>query len=122
MDSPPYAFVTLVTTDHYLLGAIVLAAALRDLHPSPPKSPQELDPCKFHIVCLVTPATVNVQTLKLLRRTFDVVIGVETIQEDTEEALKLLGIICYECVYAIEMSLIAHVILSRPTRPRDGLD
>lgn len=91
VTSPPYAFVTLVTTDGYLPGSLVVAAALRDLHPSPPQSPDEIDPSKFHVVCLVTPETVNVQTLKLLRRAFDVVIGVEILKEDTEDALALLG-------------------------------
>ena len=90
--SPPYAFVTLVTTDNYLSGALVVAAALRDLHPSPVHSPDEFDPSEFHVVCLVTPETVNVQTLKLLRRAFDVVVGVEIIKADTENALALLGI------------------------------
>lgn len=89
---PPYAFVTLVTTDNYLPGALVVAAALRNLHPSPPHSPDEIDPSEFHVVCLVTPETVSVQSLKLLRRSFDVVIGVEILKEDTEDALALLGI------------------------------
>ena len=52
----PYAFVTLVTSDFYLPGALALAAALKDLHPSPP-SPPEVD---FQTVCLVTPETVDV--------------------------------------------------------------
>lgn len=92
MEPPSYAFVTLVTTDYYLPGALVLVAALRDLHPSGPlKADGEIDPSDFHIVCLVTPETVTVQTLKLLRRAFDVVIGVEIIREDTEENLALLG-------------------------------
>ncbi|KAJ4485842.1 glycogenin [Lentinula aciculospora] len=83
----PYAFVTLLTSDHYLPGALTLAAALREVHPSPPISP-EVD---FQTVCLVTPETLDVSTIKLLRKAFDVVIGVELIAQNDEEGLKLLG-------------------------------
>ncbi|KAF8585835.1 glycosyltransferase family 8 protein, partial [Ramaria rubella] len=89
----PFAFVTLVTSDNYLPGALVVAAALRDLHPASAfiGSHKEVHASEFHIVCLVTPETVTVETLKLLRRAFDVVMGVELIRGDTEEALALLG-------------------------------
>ncbi|KAF8516732.1 hypothetical protein BU17DRAFT_50708 [Hysterangium stoloniferum] len=89
--SPQYAFVTLVTSDHYLPGALVVAAALHDVHPSPPIYPDEFDPADFHRVCLVTPETVNVSTVKQLRRAFDAVIGVEVLEADTREELALLG-------------------------------
>ena len=89
--SAPFAFVTLVTSDYYLPGALVVGTALRDVHPSPPIFPDELDPSEFHTVCLVTPETVDVSTVKLLRRVFDVVIGVEVIEAETEEGLRLLG-------------------------------
>ncbi|KAJ3889002.1 glycogenin [Lentinula edodes] len=82
-----YAFVTLLTSDHYLPGALTLAAALRDVHPSPAVSPE----VEFQTVCLVTPETVDVSTIKLLRKAFDIVIGVELIAQDDEEGLKLLG-------------------------------
>jgi len=84
----PYAFVTLLTSDYYLPGALALAGALKDVHPSP-VVPPEVD---FQTVCLVTPETVDVSTIKLLRRTFNVVIGVEIIaQDDDDKGLKLLG-------------------------------
>lgn len=83
-----YAFVTLLTSDHYLPGALTLAAALRDVHPSPAVSPE----LEFQTVCLVTPETVDVSTIKLLRKAFDIVIGVELIAQDDEEGLKLLGV------------------------------
>ncbi|KAE9400610.1 hypothetical protein BT96DRAFT_1097333 [Gymnopus androsaceus JB14] len=83
----PYAFVTLLTSDHYLPGALTLVAALRDIHPSPAISP-EVD---FQTVCLVTPETVDVSTIKLLRKTFDVVVGVELIAQKDEKGLALLG-------------------------------
>ncbi|KAJ3795908.1 glycogenin [Lentinula aff. detonsa] len=83
----PYAFVTLLTSDHYLPGALTLAAALRDVHPSPAISPE----VQFQTVCLVTPETVDVSTIKLLRKAFDVVIGVELIAQSDEKGLQLLG-------------------------------
>jgi len=85
---PPYAFVTLITSDAYLPGALALAAALKDLHPSPPIPPE----VEFQKVCLVTPETVDVSTIKLLRRAYDIVIGVEVItQPDAQRNLTLLG-------------------------------
>ncbi|KAF9074799.1 hypothetical protein BDP27DRAFT_1213603 [Rhodocollybia butyracea] len=83
----PYAFVTLLTSDHYLPGALSLVAALRDVHPSPAISPEH----EFQTVCIVTPETVDVSTIKLLRKAFDVVIGVELIVQNDQEGLKLLG-------------------------------
>ncbi len=83
----PYAFVTLLTSDYYLPGALALAAALRDIHPSPPQPPQ----VDFQTVCLVTPETVDVSTIKLLRRAFNLVVGVETIIQDDNKGLQLLG-------------------------------
>ncbi|KAI0257928.1 hypothetical protein BC834DRAFT_917003 [Gloeopeniophorella convolvens] len=85
--APPYAFVTLLTSDSYLPGALTLAAALRDIHPSP-STPPEVD---FQTVCLVTPEAVDVSSIKLLRKAFNVVIGVEIIEEDNARGLQLLG-------------------------------
>lgn len=83
----PYAFVTLVTSDSYLPGALALVAALKDLHPSPSTHP-EVD---FQTVCLVTPETVDVSSIKLLRRAFNIVIGVEIIEQEDDKNLHLLG-------------------------------
>ena len=83
----PYAFVSLLTSDSYLPGALTLAAALKDVHPSPAVHP-EVD---FQTVCLVTPETVDIASIKLLRKTFDVVVGVEIIEENNERGLQLLG-------------------------------
>ncbi|KDN46789.1 glycosyltransferase family 8 protein [Tilletiaria anomala UBC 951] len=87
---PPHAFVTLLTTDAYLPGALVLAHSLRKHHPWPDasapatlastSSKSQLPPPRsqpYHLVCLCTPATLRVQTIKALRQAFDVVIGVE---------------------------------------------
>ncbi|KAG6862131.1 hypothetical protein C0995_004213 [Termitomyces sp. Mi166 len=83
----PYAFVTLISSDSYLPGALALAGALKDVHPTP-AVPPEVD---FQTVCLVTPETVDVSTIKLLRKVFDLVIGVETILQQDEAGLALLG-------------------------------
>lgn len=83
-----YAFVTLLTSDHYLPGALALAAALKDVH----DSLQDID-----IVCLVTPETVDVKSIKLLRRAFDHVIGVEVIEHNSSQNLRLLGLLLLFC-------------------------
>lgn len=106
----PYAFVSLLTSDSYLPGVLTLAAALKDIHPSPAVHP-EVD---FQTVCLVTPETVDIASIKLLRKAFDVVIGVEIIEEENERGLQLLGMcsstwliyllflyICYICARAL---------------------
>jgi glycogenin len=87
ISSTPYAFVTLISSDSYLPGALALVAALKDVHPTPPVPP-EID---FQTVCLVTPETVDVSVIKLLRRAFDIVIGVEIIEDEYKKGLELLG-------------------------------
>ncbi len=82
-----HAFATLITSDHYLPGALALVAALRDVHPTPPVEPE----VPYETVCIVTPETVDVNTIKHLRRTFDVVIGVEVIEQLNDAGLRLLG-------------------------------
>lgn len=82
-----YAFATLLTSDSYLQGALTLAAALRDVHPSPAVAPE----VEFQTVCIVTPETVDVSTVKVLRKAFDVVVGVEVITQLDDSNLQLLG-------------------------------
>jgi len=77
-----HAFVSLVSSDAYLPGALAQAAALRDLHPVPPP---------FQILCLVTPETVSVATIRALRSAFDLVIGVEVLEQHNNDNLQLLG-------------------------------
>lgn len=90
-----FAFVTLVTTDSYLPGALVLAHSLRQAHSTANKPAGTLTPAdlanlgtaglsnrtssdkKADLVCLVTPATVSVRTVKTLVRYFDKIVGVE---------------------------------------------
>ncbi|KAL4241793.1 hypothetical protein ABKN59_000729 [Abortiporus biennis] len=83
----PYAFVTLVSSDSYLPGALTQAAALREVHPSPPVDPE----VAFQTVCLVTPETVDVSSIKALRNAFDLVVGVEIIEQLDNRGLQLLG-------------------------------
>ncbi|PFH54887.1 glycosyltransferase family 8 protein [Amanita thiersii Skay4041] len=83
----PYAFVSLITSDSYLPGALALAAALNDIHPNPPTPPL----LPFQTVCLVTPETVDVATIRLLRKAFNTVIGVEIIEQKDYNGLRLLG-------------------------------
>ncbi|KAH7916424.1 nucleotide-diphospho-sugar transferase [Hygrophoropsis aurantiaca] len=85
--SANYAFVTLLTSDSYLPGALTLASALKDVDNAQNSDLQ----IKYDIVCLVTPATLDQSSIKFLRRTFDVVIGVETIYQRDDKGLNLLG-------------------------------
>ncbi|KAL1748961.1 glycosyltransferase family 8 protein [Schizophyllum fasciatum] len=83
----PNAFVTLVTSDRYLPGALTQVAAIGDLHPKDAHEPHE----HFQTVCLVTPETVDVSTIKALRNAFNVVVGVEIIEQEDDKGLRLLG-------------------------------
>ena len=84
----PFAFVTLVSSDAYLPGALAQVAALRDLHSL---VDTDGDTPTVPNVCLVTPESVDVATIKTLRRVFDVVVGVEILEHADERGLKLLG-------------------------------
>ncbi|PWN36799.1 nucleotide-diphospho-sugar transferase [Meira miltonrushii] len=104
--SQRFAFVTLVTTDHYLPGALVLAHSLRQAHTTTSKPAGALTPAdlanlgaaglsnrtsidkKVDLVCLVTPATVSVRTVKTLVRYFDKVVGVEPLSFSSLAAAK----------------------------------
>lgn len=88
MSRPSFAFATLITTDSYLPGALTLAAALRDAHAQLPAANQ----IPFETVCLVTPETVDVKSIKVLRKAFDVVVGVQVLEFETNQrGLSLLG-------------------------------
>lgn len=94
-DHRRYAFVTLLTTDSYLPGALILAHTLRRAHSLARNPVGSLTPAdianlgpaglsnqvdvekKVDLVCLVTPATVSVKSVKALVRAFDKVVGVE---------------------------------------------
>jgi glycogenin glucosyltransferase len=94
-ETSRYAFVTLLTTDAYLPGALVLAHSLRRAHslthnpvgtltpadinnlgPAGLSAHVDVEP-KVELVCLVTPATVSVKSVNALLRAFDKVVGVE---------------------------------------------
>ncbi|KAL4063643.1 glycosyltransferase family 8 protein [Scleroderma yunnanense] len=82
-----HAFVTLLTSDSYLPGALILSGALKDVHQSLPPDQQVI----YETVCLVTPHTLDITTIRLLRRAFNVVIGVEVIPQPDAQRLALLG-------------------------------
>ncbi|EGN93162.1 glycosyltransferase family 8 protein [Serpula lacrymans var. lacrymans S7.3] len=88
MTSTPFAFVSLLTSDSYLPGALALAAALKDVHANLQESK---DTPAYETACIVTPETLDVSTIKLLRRAFNVVIGVEVISQEDDKGLTLLG-------------------------------
>ncbi|KAI3487473.1 hypothetical protein L1887_48577 [Cichorium endivia] len=81
------AFVTLLTSDHYLPGALVLAESLRISHGLARKGKARAGPSRsaattdFQVVALITPDTLSVQSIKALRRSglFDWIVGVEPI-------------------------------------------
>jgi hypothetical protein len=83
----PFAFVTLLSSDSYLPGALAQVAALRDIHPSPP-TPPEVD---FTTVCIVTPESLDIATIKRLRKEYDLVVGVEILEQENQKGLDLLG-------------------------------
>ena len=67
-------------------GALVLAHALRALHP------KASSPIPFKLVCLVTPETVDAASIKALREVWDLVVGVEVLECAGQDAgLGLLG-------------------------------
>ncbi|TKY85077.1 hypothetical protein EX895_006157 [Sporisorium graminicola] len=85
-NSTNNAFVTLLTSDHYLPGALVLAESLRITHGNSRKGKLRADaptssPANFQLVALITPDTLSVQSVKALRRSglFDWIVGVEPI-------------------------------------------
>nr|BDD37072.1 putative glycogenin [Rhizopogon roseolus] len=84
--STHFAFVTLLTSDSYLPGALAISGALKDVHQLEPQSQ-----LKYDTVCIVTPETLDITTIKLLRRAYDVVIGVEVIDQQDSSGLSLLG-------------------------------
>jgi hypothetical protein len=107
MSSNANAFVTLLTTDSYLPGALVLLHSLHELHPSPRD---------FKIVALVTPETVDAKSIGALRKAgYDLVIGVEPIGSGTpgKEALNLMGM----CLLS-KQSVMRLIIRSTGFEPR----
>jgi glycogenin glucosyltransferase len=85
MSSGSSAFVTLLTTDSYLPGALVLLHSLLELHPAPRD---------FKIVALVTPETVDAKSIGELRKAgYDLVFGVEPIGSGKpgQQGLDLMG-------------------------------
>jgi len=81
---PRYGYVTLLTSDCYLAGALTAVNSILDV--------ESIDSLEtFETVCLVTPATVGHKAQQALQKVFDRVIGVEPIVTESWEELKLLG-------------------------------
>jgi glycogenin glucosyltransferase len=79
------AFVTVLTSDAYLPGALVVVHSLLDAE-------REHDSLEsFETVCLVTPSTVSVESIRTLRTAFDLVIGVDEIISASLAQLETLG-------------------------------
>lgn len=108
MAMAPFAIVSLLSSDAYLPGALSQVAALRELHPDPPVAPE----VPFQTVCLVTPESVNVASIKRLRKVYDHVIGVEILEQDNPAGLKLLGTLYIRPILRLYARQIAHM---RPT-------
>ena len=75
---------TLLTSDNYLPGALTCIHSLQDVEGN-------ISANDFDTVCLVTPATVSVESIKALRKVFSLVIGVEAIESHSKQELQLLG-------------------------------
>lgn len=86
MATPRFAFVTLLTSDSYLAGALTTINSVLDIEPFTPHSQRTFD-----TVCLVSPSTVGHASLKALEKVFDVVVGVEQIITESWGNLDLLG-------------------------------
>lgn len=81
------AVVTLVTTDAYVPGALVAVHSLLEAEGKDGRTPE----VPFETVCLITPATLSVQSIKSLRQNFSLVVGVEEIRSGNGKELALLG-------------------------------
>lgn len=113
MSSGSSAFVTLLTTDSYLPGALVLLHSLIELHPAPRD---------FKIVALVTPETVDAKSIGELRRAgYDLVIGVEPIGSGKpgQQGLDLMGM--YPLL-SLPQSPLLRILMNRSTRFESRLD
>ena len=104
------AFVTLVTTDSYVPGALVTINSVLEIEGQNPDNP-------FETVCLVTPATVSVESIKALRGNFSLVVGVEELRSGSNTELQLLGnLLAFFFVDSPEyLSIVADIVLILPS-------
>lgn len=87
---PRYAVATLLTNDSYLPGALTCIHSLLDVEEADKTADHE-DRAPFETLCLVTPATVSVEAIKLLKSHFDKVVYCEPIESRSTKELALLG-------------------------------
>lgn len=79
MTLSKFAYVTLVTSDSYVVGALVLSHSLRKRG------------CQHDIVCIVTPETVSTAAVSVLHSHFDRVVPVGLLRSKDYDNLELLG-------------------------------
>lgn len=84
--TPDLAVATLLTDDSYLPGALTCIHSVLDADQSASVQRQ------YETICLVTPASVSVEAIKLLKQHFDRVEYCEAIQSSSPKELALLGL------------------------------
>ncbi|KAH9824986.1 putative glycogenin [Melampsora americana] len=80
----PYAFVTMLTSDSYLPGCLVTAHSIK-------QSEKDHAAHDFDLVCLITLDSVSVESIKALRKVYNLVISVDVISSSSKDELNLLG-------------------------------
>ncbi|EGG03486.1 putative glycogenin [Melampsora larici-populina 98AG31] len=80
----PYAFVTMLTSDPYLPGCLVTAHSIK-------QSEKDNAAQDFDLVCLITLDSVSVESIKALRKVYNLVISVDAISSSNKDELNLLG-------------------------------
>ncbi|KAG0142019.1 hypothetical protein CROQUDRAFT_683440 [Cronartium quercuum f. sp. fusiforme G11] len=80
----PNAFVTMLTSDSYLPGALVTAHSIK-------QSEQFNESQDFDLVCLITLESVTAESIKGLRKVFNLVISVDELRSFGKDELNLLG-------------------------------
>lgn len=80
----PYAFVTMLTSDSYLPGCLVTAHSIKQSEKDNPTH-------DFDLVCLITLDSVSVESIKALRKVYNLVISVDVISSSSIDELNLLG-------------------------------
>lgn len=71
-------------SDSYLPGALVTAHSLK-------QAEQSNDLQDFDLVCLITLESISVESIKALRKVFNLVISVDEIRSRSKDELNLLG-------------------------------
>lgn len=81
-----YAVATLLTDDSYLPGALTAVHSLKDVQQG-----EDVPGTAYETVCLITPETVSVASIRKAKDVFDKVISVDAIESASARELALLG-------------------------------